>query len=240
MDAGALVAVDRRNRMIGARLRVLQQQGTPIRVSSAVVGQVWRDGRRQATLARVLAGTRIEGLGPDEGKRIGELLAPDRLLEHVHHVYGVRGNLLGVEVEGARQHLEQADLAHVTVDDGLPDPGQGLTSGVGFDLGGVRPGHYLDRGPVERGGTDLADKAGQAIQGYLLGGRAAHDREHLAGGDSVGQRFLQLLNRRDLTLEVALHEVVVGDHDRGRLGRHGSGAPFMKDRRSFRLVRSGA
>jgi|HubBroStandDraft_1064217.scaffolds.fasta_scaffold10229_2 hypothetical protein len=45
LDAGALVAVDRRDRMIGARLQVLQQQGTPVRVSSGVVGQVWRDGR---------------------------------------------------------------------------------------------------------------------------------------------------------------------------------------------------
>jgi hypothetical protein len=75
LDAGALVAVDRRDRRIGARLRVLQQQGTPIRVSSAVVGQVWRDGREQANLARVLAGVGIEPLGKDDGKRIGELLA---------------------------------------------------------------------------------------------------------------------------------------------------------------------
>ena len=75
LDAGALVAVDRRNRLIGAQLRVLQQQGTPIRVSSAVVGQVWRDGRTQANLARVLAGVGIEALGKDDGKRIGELLA---------------------------------------------------------------------------------------------------------------------------------------------------------------------
>jgi len=75
LDAGALVAVDRRNRLIGAQLRVLQQQGTPIRVSSAVVGQVWRDGRTQANLARVLAGVGIEALGRDDGKRIGELLA---------------------------------------------------------------------------------------------------------------------------------------------------------------------
>ncbi len=51
LDAGALVAVDRRDRAIGAQLRVLQQQGTPIRASSAVVGQVWRDGRRQANLS---------------------------------------------------------------------------------------------------------------------------------------------------------------------------------------------
>lgn len=75
LDAGALVAVDRRDRMTGARLRVLQQQGTPVRASSAVVGQVWRDGLRQANLSRVLAGVGIKALGKDDGKRIGELLA---------------------------------------------------------------------------------------------------------------------------------------------------------------------
>ena len=78
LDAGALVAVDRRDRLIGAQLRVLQRQGTPVRVSAAVVGQVWRDGRRQANLARVLAGVGIEALGTDDGKRIGELLAEAR------------------------------------------------------------------------------------------------------------------------------------------------------------------
>jgi hypothetical protein len=75
LDAGALVAVDRRDRTIGAQLRVLQQQGTPLRVSTAVVGQVWRDGRKQANLARVLAGIGIEPLSKDDGRRIGELLA---------------------------------------------------------------------------------------------------------------------------------------------------------------------
>ena len=75
LDAGALVAVDRRDRKIGAQLRVLQQQGTPIRVSSAVVGQAWRDGRKQANLARVLAGVGLVPVSGDDGKRIGELLA---------------------------------------------------------------------------------------------------------------------------------------------------------------------
>lgn len=74
LDAGALVAVDRRDRAVGAELRVLQQQGTPVRTSAAVVGQVWRDGRKQANLARVLAGVGIEALSKDDGKRIGELL----------------------------------------------------------------------------------------------------------------------------------------------------------------------
>ena len=75
LGAGALVAVDRRDRMIGAQLRVLQQQGAPIRVSSAVVGQAWRDGRKQANLARVLAGVGLVPVSGDDGKRIGELLA---------------------------------------------------------------------------------------------------------------------------------------------------------------------
>jgi hypothetical protein len=75
LDAGALVAVDRGDRLIGATLRLLQQQGTPVRVSSAVVGQVWRNGRKQVNLARVLAGVGTEALGKEEGKRAGELLA---------------------------------------------------------------------------------------------------------------------------------------------------------------------
>jgi hypothetical protein len=75
LDAGALVAVDRRDRTTGAQLRVLQQLGTPLRASTAVVGQVWRDGRKQANLARVLAGVGIEPLSKDDGRRIGELLA---------------------------------------------------------------------------------------------------------------------------------------------------------------------
>ncbi len=74
LDAGALAAVDRRDRMIGAQLRVLQRQGTPLRASAAVIGQVWRDGRKQANLARVLAGVGIEPVSKDDGTRIGELL----------------------------------------------------------------------------------------------------------------------------------------------------------------------
>lgn len=75
LDAGALVAIDRRDRAVGARLRVLQRQSTPVRTSAAVVGQVWRNGRKQANLARVLAGVGIEPLREGDGKQIGELLS---------------------------------------------------------------------------------------------------------------------------------------------------------------------
>lgn len=56
-------------------LRVLQQRRVPIWTSAAVVAQVWRDGRRQANLARVLAGVGVRGLVPGDDKSTGELLA---------------------------------------------------------------------------------------------------------------------------------------------------------------------
>ncbi len=40
-----------------------------------MAGQVWRDGRKQANLARLLARIGIEELGGQDGKRVGELLA---------------------------------------------------------------------------------------------------------------------------------------------------------------------
>lgn len=75
LDAGAMIAVDGRDRRMAAMLRVLQRQGTPIRTSAAAVAQVWRDGRRQANLSRVLTGVGVQPLGTAESRRIGRLLA---------------------------------------------------------------------------------------------------------------------------------------------------------------------
>lgn len=74
LDADALVAVDRRDRLVGSILLLARKQRRPLVTSAAVVAQVWRDGARQANLARLLAGTRIEALDPDDGRRLGVLL----------------------------------------------------------------------------------------------------------------------------------------------------------------------
>ncbi|MGH9268345.1 MAG: PIN domain-containing protein [Acidimicrobiales bacterium] len=74
LDAGALIAIDKRDRRVGAMLRVLQHGGVPIYTSAAVVAQVWRDGRRQANLARVLSGVDVAPLDDHGGRRVGELL----------------------------------------------------------------------------------------------------------------------------------------------------------------------
>lgn len=74
LDAGALVAIDRRDRRVAAMLRVLQQEDTPIRTSAGAVAQVWRHGAQQADLARALAGVAVVDLDLMAAKRVGELL----------------------------------------------------------------------------------------------------------------------------------------------------------------------
>lgn len=74
LDAGALIAIDRRNRTVGAMLRLLQRDAVPLVTSGAVVAQAWRDPRRQANLARLLTGVHVAALDEAAGRRVGELL----------------------------------------------------------------------------------------------------------------------------------------------------------------------
>lgn len=78
LDAGALIAIDRRDRAVGAMLRVLQRDGVPLVTSATVVARTWREPRRQANLARVLAGVDVVALDNDWAKKAGELLRANR------------------------------------------------------------------------------------------------------------------------------------------------------------------
>lgn len=78
LDAGAFVAIEKRDRRIGAMLRVLQRQRVPLWTSSAVVAQIWRDGRKQALVAQVLDGVGVRALAPGNDRRSGELLGRAR------------------------------------------------------------------------------------------------------------------------------------------------------------------
>ena len=78
LDAGALVAVDRRDRGILTTLRLLERDGVPVRTSAGALAQVWRGGPRQANLARVVRGLDVAALDENEGRRVGELLAAAR------------------------------------------------------------------------------------------------------------------------------------------------------------------
>ncbi|MGA3220586.1 MAG: PIN domain nuclease [Acidimicrobiales bacterium] len=74
LDAGALIAIDKRDRKVGAMLRVLQRHAEPVRTSAGAVAQVWRAGRRQANLARALPGLDVAALDEVAAKKVGELL----------------------------------------------------------------------------------------------------------------------------------------------------------------------
>ncbi|MDQ2788597.1 MAG: hypothetical protein DLM60_17795 [Pseudonocardiales bacterium] len=74
LDAGALLAIDRRDRQVGAILRVAQQERIAVRTSPAAVAQVWRHGARQAQLAKILAGVAAPPLDLETGRRLGALL----------------------------------------------------------------------------------------------------------------------------------------------------------------------
>jgi hypothetical protein len=75
LDSGALVAVDRGNRAMIARLRAAQRHGLDLRSNAMVIAQVWRDRHgRQAGLAQMLRAVDVRAVSPDDGRRAGVLL----------------------------------------------------------------------------------------------------------------------------------------------------------------------
>jgi len=75
LDAGALIALDRGDKRLIALLQRALAQRLKFRVPSGVVGQVWRDGRTQVTLARFLRIDEVEIIPLDEqlARACGEL-----------------------------------------------------------------------------------------------------------------------------------------------------------------------
>lgn len=76
LDAGALLAVERGDRDLAARIKREWLAGRPATTHGGVVGQVWRGGAgRQVPLARVIEFVTVHGLDALLGKRAGVLLA---------------------------------------------------------------------------------------------------------------------------------------------------------------------
>jgi len=75
LDAGALIALDRGDKRLIALLDSALAQRLKLRVPSGVVGQAWRDGRIQVTLARFLRIDEVEIIPLDEqlARACGEL-----------------------------------------------------------------------------------------------------------------------------------------------------------------------
>jgi hypothetical protein len=75
LDAGALIAFDRNDRRVVALLARALHHGYTLAVPAGAVGQVWRDGRRQARLARLLGSDQatVEMLDDQAARAAGQL-----------------------------------------------------------------------------------------------------------------------------------------------------------------------
>ena len=66
LDAGALIAFDRGDRFVVSLLARALELELGIAVPSGALAQAWRDGRRQARLARLLGSARVEVAALDD------------------------------------------------------------------------------------------------------------------------------------------------------------------------------
>jgi predicted nucleic acid-binding protein len=66
LDASALIAFERNDRTVVAIIARAQQHKIRLAAPAGVVGQVWRDGSRQARLARLLGSDLIEVVPLDD------------------------------------------------------------------------------------------------------------------------------------------------------------------------------
>jgi hypothetical protein len=74
LDAGALIAIDRDDRRMAALIALGRRAGAELVTVAPVVGQVWRDGARQARLARALPMVDVMSVDLGAAQSAGELL----------------------------------------------------------------------------------------------------------------------------------------------------------------------
>ena len=75
LDSGALIAFERGDRAVIAIVARALERGLTLAVPAGVVAQVWRDGRKQVRLARLLASSvvEIEPLDDARARAAGQL-----------------------------------------------------------------------------------------------------------------------------------------------------------------------
>ena len=74
LDAGVLVAVDRGEQAAQSFLTAALEERAVLRTSAPVVAQVWRDGRRQARLARFLDTLEVHDFTLVDARVVGGML----------------------------------------------------------------------------------------------------------------------------------------------------------------------
>lgn len=66
LDAGALIALERGSRTVRALIDAAHSAGLGVAVPAGALAQAWRDGARQAALARLVNNRQVTVVGLDE------------------------------------------------------------------------------------------------------------------------------------------------------------------------------
>lgn len=74
LDAGVLIAIDRGERAAQVFLSASAEEGEALRTTAPVIAQVWRDGARQARLAKFLDAVEVRDFDLTDAKTVGALL----------------------------------------------------------------------------------------------------------------------------------------------------------------------
>ena len=74
LDAGVLIAIDRGTETGKTLLANVDRLAEPLHTTAAVAAQVWRDGSRQARLARALGAMTLHSFEPGDIAQVGEAL----------------------------------------------------------------------------------------------------------------------------------------------------------------------
>ncbi|HTQ48859.1 MAG TPA: PIN domain-containing protein [Polyangiaceae bacterium] len=75
LDAGALIAFEKNDRKVRMLVELALAHGGALFTTGGVVAQVWRDGSRQARIARLLGSelVRVQPLDREEGQATGAI-----------------------------------------------------------------------------------------------------------------------------------------------------------------------
>jgi hypothetical protein len=75
LDAGAFIAFEKNDRAVRTLIELALAHGGALHTTGGVVAQVWRDGSRQARIARLLASdlVRVQPLDREEAQATGAI-----------------------------------------------------------------------------------------------------------------------------------------------------------------------
>ena len=125
LDAGALIALDRNDRSLWARLRAAADARDIVAVPTGVIAQAWRGGRRQALLARALTHCDEVALDGMTARTCGRLCARTGTAD-----------VIDASVAVAAAHLSYGDRTVVVTSDA--DDIAALTTALNADVSILR------------------------------------------------------------------------------------------------------